>query len=291
MLWGTAGVAGRLAGAAGSVPLVTAAARTIVAAVVLAPVVAALRVPALPGRRGARIGVVGVGALLAVYQTAYFAAVEQAGVTVATLVALGVAPVVVAVASPLIGDPRPDALTWAAIAIAVGGLALLVVGGGDAAPEGGGTLVGVGLALVCAFGFAGVNLLGRTLYDVAPLRLLVVAFTIGGALQALPLIGGIAPVAPSGLAVLLYLGIVPTAVAYVLFFRGIVAVRAPIAAVTTLLEPVTAAVLAAIVFGERFSAVGWVGGVLLVVAMGMTGRRGTSEPATVVAATDDRPGR
>lgn len=60
---------------------------------------------------------------------------------------------------------------------------------------------------------------------------------------------------------------------------------------TTLLEPVTAAVLAATVFGERFSAVGWTGGVLLVVAMGMTGRRGTSEPATVVATTDDRPGR
>ncbi|MBW3605057.1 MAG: EamA family transporter [Actinobacteria bacterium] len=70
---------------------------------------------------------------------------------------------------------------------------------------------------------------------------------MGGTLQALPLMGGIAPVAPAGL---LYLGVVPTAVAYVLFFRGIVAVRASIAAVTTLLEPVTAAVLAAIVFAN-----------------------------------------
>lgn len=286
MLWGTSGVAGRLAGEAGSAPLLTAAARTIVAALVLAPLAVALRVPPMPSRRGVRAAVVGIGALLAVYQTAYFAAVEQAGVTIATLVALGVAPVAVAVASPLVGDARPDARTWAVIGAAVGGLVLLVVDGGSAAPAGGSTAVGAALALVCALGFAGVSLLGRTVGDVAPLRLLVVAFAVAGVLQAVPLPWVAGPVAPDGVAALAYLGIVPTALAYVLFFRGIATVRAAVAAVTALLEPVTAAVLAAVVVDERLTAVAWLGATVVLAAMALLGGRGDAgTTATAVDAT------
>jgi DME family drug/metabolite transporter len=285
MLWGTAGVAGRLASEAGSTPLATAGARTVVAALVLAPLAGAARTRPLPWRPRTRLAIVAGGALLAIYQTAYFAAVDHAGVTVATLIALGVAPVVVAIASPLAGDARPGARTWAVIVVAVGGLTLLVLGGADAAPAGGAPPLGAALALICALGFAGVSLLGRTLQGVAPLHLLAIAFSVAGLLQAAPLIGRLPDVTVDGVVALVYLGTVPTALAYVLFFRGIAVVRAAVATVTTLLEPVTAAVLAAAVFGERLAPIAWVGAGLVIIAMVLLGVVGAGEPVAEVVAT------
>lgn len=70
--------------------------------------------------------VLAVGAGLAVYQSCYFAAVARAGVSVATLVTLGLAPVLVALASVLLGHERPERCVLAALLTALCGLALLV---------------------------------------------------------------------------------------------------------------------------------------------------------------------
>ena len=67
------------------------------------------RPPRRPAR--ARSGCVLVGAGLAVYQSAYFAAVATAGVSIATLVALGLAPLLVAVGAAVLGHGRPDRAT------------------------------------------------------------------------------------------------------------------------------------------------------------------------------------
>lgn len=125
-----------------------------------------------------------VGVLLALYQVSYFAAVRHVGVTVATLVALGLIPVFVSLCAPFVGDARIDVRTGLVVAIALGGLALLVAGAPGALPAGGDRVLGVVLAVVCAAGFASVNLLGRTLRDLAPLRLMTVAFVVGGAVLA-----------------------------------------------------------------------------------------------------------
>jgi DME family drug/metabolite transporter len=52
---------------------------------------------------------------------------------------------------------------------------------------------------------------------------------------------------------LAFLGAVPTALAYALFFRGLTVVRAATASVVALVEPVTAAVVAVLALGERFT--------------------------------------
>jgi DME family drug/metabolite transporter len=54
-----------------------------------------------------------------------------------------------------------------------------------------------------------------------------------------------------GLALALFLGAVPTAAAYLLFAAGLRRLRAAEASTLTLVEPVTAALLGAIVLGER----------------------------------------
>lgn len=270
--WGTVGVAGRLADDAGIGPVSATAGRTVIAAVALLPVVAGFGVPALPARSGARWGAVAVGLLLAVYQMSYFAAVRHIGVTVATLVALGLIPVLVSLCAPLVGDARVDARTGLAVAVALGGLALLVTGSPGAMPAGGDRVLGVVLAVICAAGFASVNLLGRMLRDIAPLRLMTVAFVVGGVVLA-PLFGrDAAAVTWTGVGWLVYIALVPTVLAYGLFFAGVARVAAPRAALTLLLEPVTAALLAAALLGERLAATGLIGGVLVLVAIAIVGR-------------------
>ncbi|WP_234387890.1 MULTISPECIES: EamA family transporter [Streptomyces] len=66
---------------------------------------------------------------------------------------------------------------------------------------------------------------------------------------------------------ILYLGAVPTALAYPLFFVGLCVVRATTASVVALVEPLTAAVVGSLVFGERLNAIVLTGRVLLPLAV------------------------
>jgi DME family drug/metabolite transporter len=66
-----------------------------------------------------------------------------------------------------------------------------------------------------------------------------------------------------------YLGVGPTAVAYLLFFSGVSRVGATSAAVLTLVEPLTATVLAALLLDEAMTAGKVAGGVALIAAVGL----------------------
>jgi DME family drug/metabolite transporter len=66
---------------------------------------------------------------------------------------------------------------------------------------------------------------------------------------------------------LVYIGVVTTVIAYALFYRGLQTTSSETAGVLTLLEPLAAAVLAAIALHERLSALGLVGAVLLLAAV------------------------
>jgi DME family drug/metabolite transporter len=83
-----------------------------------------------------------------------------------------------------------------------------------------------------------------------------------------------------GLAVTVYLGVVTTVVAYLLYGRGLRTVPAPVAVTLGLAEPLVAALLGLVVLGERLSGPS-VAGLILVglalVALAVPGRtpRGT----------------
>src|SRR3954452_4211733 len=134
LCWGTSGITGDVvAGRTGLDPLDIAWHRMAIGAAALVAVHLARRPAALPRRpaaqlplsRGLKGRLVAVGAGLAVYQSAYFAAVATAGVSIATLVSLGLAPLLVAVGSAVLGHGRPDRTTSAALAVALAGLVLL----------------------------------------------------------------------------------------------------------------------------------------------------------------------
>jgi DME family drug/metabolite transporter len=97
------------------------------------------------------------------------------------------------------------------------------------------------------------------------------AFPIGALLLfAITLPGGLTvSYPPVGWGLLLYLGLVPTALAYALFFRGMRSTTATAATIITLIEPLTATILASVLFQERLGPLGLLGGALLLLALGV----------------------
>jgi drug/metabolite transporter, DME family len=76
---------------------------------------------------------------------------------------------------------------------------------------------------------------------------------------------------PQGLAMALYLGLVPTAIGYLLFGRSLQALPAQTVATLTLAEPVVATMLAVLLLGESLTAVAVAGALLVLVALGLLG--------------------
>lgn len=219
-----------------------------------------------PLARGTAVRLVLIGAGLAAYQLAYFAAVATAGVSIATLVALGLAPLLIAIGASLLGHGRPDGATMVALAVALTGLVLLV--GISAGADSGTTVVlGALTAVGSALGYAVVTLAGAGVPAGVPVTL---AGFAGGALLLTPValvVGMRFTTEPVALAVLLYLGLVPSALAYTMFFTGLRSVPGAVASIVTLLEPLTATALATALLGERLELGALAGGLLVLAAV------------------------
>ncbi|MEU5345159.1 EamA family transporter [Streptomyces sp. NPDC020766] len=202
-----------------------------------------------------RTGATGVG--LAVFQTAYFAAVEATGLAVATVVTLGAGPVLIALGAQLAMGERLGRAGYASVAGAFAGLAVLVLGSGGASVR----PSGVALAVVSAAGYSVMTLLTRWWgrdggTDASSTTVGAFAVT---ALCLLPfgLAEGLVPHTAEPvrvIALVAFIAAVPTALAYALYFAGAAVVRSATVSVIMLLEPVSAAVLAVALLGERLTA-------------------------------------
>jgi DME family drug/metabolite transporter len=289
--WGTAGFSGRLVQQHSDLGALDIAwYRMAIATVVLlaARLLSRRRtVPPVARTRPVVVRLVLIGAGLGGYQLAYFAAVARAGVSISTLVALGLAPLFVAVATIVLGHGRPAASTLLCLLTALAGLGLLV---GLSAGAGAGTavLLGALLAVGSALGYALVVICGAGVPAGVPVNL--VAFA-GGALLLTPvaLIAGLRlPSDATTIGLLLYLGAVPSALAYRFFFTGIRAVPGPVASIVTLMEPVTATVLATAFLHERLATGALLGGLLVlaaVAALYLRQLRGAEEPLPGASST------
>jgi DME family drug/metabolite transporter len=71
----------------------------------------------------------------------------------------------------------------------------------------------------------------------------------------------------AGWLLLCYMGAIPTALAYVLFQVGMRSTPATLTSILTFCEPLTAAILAWLLFGERLSLPGVLGALLLLATM------------------------
>ena len=126
------------------------------------------------------------------------------------------------------------------------------------------------LAILSATGYAAVALMGRSLSGVChPIHSTAVSF-LTGAFILLPfatLSGHAINYSGEVVGLLLYLGLIPTAIGYLLFFHGINFISAPTASILTMLEPLVAVLLAWLLFSERLGPVAFIGVMLLFAAI------------------------
>ena len=278
MAWGTAGAAAALVYRSSDLgPIALSFWRYVGGLAVLLAAHVLRRSPRRPARtaqeplrrRLVRIGVTGVG--LTVFQTAYFAAVQATGLAVATVVTLGAGPVLIALGARLSMGERLGRGGSAAVAGALGGLCVLVLGSGAGTvrPD------GVGLALLSAAGYATINLvtrrLGRDGGGPGAGSTTGWAFAVGAVCLLAPAAAeGLLPQTAEPvlvLTLLVYVAVVPTALAYALYFAGAAVVRAATTSVIMLIEPVSAAAIAVVLLGEQLTAAAVSGTVLLLAAV------------------------
>lgn len=271
VLFGTTGTAQAL-GPDGLSPLGVGAGRIAVGGLLL--VLVAVAAGELRSVRTWPPGIVGLLALgVAGYQLAFFAAVQQAGVAVGTIVTIGSAPAFTGLVGALLGQGRPDARWAGATALAVLGV-VLIAGGGDGSVRTGGVL----LALLAAASYAVYTVAAKRLLDAGrpPVAVMAVGFGLGALLLA-PLVPTLATTAGAGgWLVVLYLGVLPTAAAYVLFARGLRHLPAATVATLTLAEPVVAAALGVALLGEAVTIARVAGAALILAGLALLAR---SEPA------------
>jgi drug/metabolite transporter, DME family len=218
------------------------------------------------------------GLFIASYQLCFFAALGRTGVAVGTLVGIGSSPVFAGMLGYLFRGERPGRSWGIATALAVAGCAFLVAGGNGVSVDIPGVLLALGAgASYASYTMAIKSLLpGRT-----PDAVMAVVFCVG-ALFLSPLLFASDlhwVVSARGTAVVLYLGIVVTALSYWLFARGLRSVPVATAVTLSLAEPLTAALLGILFLGERLSGSALCGIPLLfaglaVLARSMSGQRG-----------------
>lgn len=260
VLWGTTGTARALA-PADAAPLSVGAARIVLGGAVL--VLVALgrgtlrtRWPVVPSLLAATA--------VAVYQPAFFEGVARAGVAAGTIVAIGSAPVFAGVLGRAVLGEALRVRWMVATALAIAGVSLLATPREGLAFE----PLALALPLVAGAGYAAYATATKSLLAGRdPIAVAAVAFGLGGVLllPVLALTDRAWLTQPAGIAVTLELGLVATAAAYMLFASALARIPVAWGATLSLMEPLTAAVLATIVLGETWTA-GSLAGAALVAA-------------------------
>ena len=284
VLWGTTGTAQAL-GPPDAAPVAVGVVRLLLAGPVLAALalMRRVRLPALRSHRGATLA---AATGMALYQPAFFSAVDRTGVALGTVVAIGSAPVLTGLIGWMVENVRPTPRWAVATGLAVGGVGLIAGSGQQLGAD----PIGVALALVAGASYA--------VYVVASVHLvrdgsavgaMAMVFLLAAALS-LPAVAfvDVAWVASiRGAAMALHLGVVTTALAYLLFGRGLRTTAPADAATLTLAEPVTATLLGVVVLAERPALVAWLG--VAVVMVGLTfAVRAAASPLRLADGVDQR---
>ncbi|MBK1715205.1 EamA family transporter [Rubrivivax gelatinosus] len=217
------------------------------------------------------------GACMALYVSCWFLGIERIGAAVPTLIALCLPPVLVTLLAVARGRERLDAPLLLALAAALGGTTLVVLRHGDGGEVAAATLAaGIAFSVASALLYAGFTLVtGRLATTLGPGQATTGLTVVAAAVMGLAAF--YTPLAwPNELppeAWLLYLGLVTAAIALLCFNWGAQRLSPTALTVATLVEPLTAVLLAALLLGQDLAATQWLGAVLMIASIGVLGRR------------------
>lgn len=292
VLWGTSGTAQYL-GAAGLSPFWVGAAQLVVASLFLlaglwrslrrSPQRLVLR-PRDAGLRWSWFAWAALG--IGGYSVFFYAGIQLAGVGVGTAVAIGSSPIWAGLLQALVLRAPLSPLWWVGTLVSVAGGAAMVMGQGS-----GGTVSwpGLGMCLLAGLSYAGYALINKRL--VSHMSPKVVNFYVfaAAALFALPvawLQAGVPQWTLPAVLVVVYLGLVVSGIAHLLFSIGLRHISGPTGVTLSLVEPVAAFLLAVWIVGEHQPLAAWLGllavlaGLMVVIGAEVRGTRRARAAAT-----------
>lgn len=265
-LWGTTGIAGWELIGVYHVPALTIAAWRLVIA---APCLLILQKSSERSHRkqrvdkGHRLWFLIYSLAVACYQLCYFCALNTIPVSVVSIVALCLAPIFVACLAPFLVKESINIYTVTAILVSIAGT-IMIIGMNSFAK--GANVAGYLLAVVAGGCYALYNLCGKKLSaDYSPEYIVSRVFGLAS-LFLLPALLATPRLSWDGWLCLLYLGIISSALAYILFQAGLKTCRATSASVMSLLEPLVSTLLSIFILGEHLSLTQSFGGVMLIVS-------------------------
>ncbi|MCB4789851.1 MULTISPECIES: DMT family transporter [unclassified Delftia] len=294
VLWGTTGTAQSL-GAGGLSPFWVGAAQLAVSSLFLGALLAvshwrlrgragqgvASVQPLLPnpvhlGLRPAWFVLASMG--IGGYSIFFYEGVTLTGVAVGTAVAIGSGPIWAGLMQALVLRAPLSALWWAGTLVSVAGGAAMVMA------RGGATLSwsGLALCLLAGLSYAGYALINKRLVTHMSPRVVNFYVFTGAACMAVPIAlvqSGLPQWSLAAVLVVVYLGVVVSGLAHMLFSIGLRSISGPTGVTLSLIEPVAAFVLAVWVVGERQPLQSWLGllavlaGLMLVIGAEMRAQR------------------
>jgi drug/metabolite transporter (DMT)-like permease len=259
-------------------PATLAFVRCALGALVLLPLAArALRAAGITGADHWRIMAMGALGFGAAFALSHWGLLRSTAANAALLII--VEPLAIMALSPLMLGERLRRREAIGGAIALAGTILVVLDGVPGlttrlAPHWRGDL----LLIAAGFGYAAYSLIGRDVLRRHPSTPVTALSVVWGAATLVPLAGlewwgGARPVwTGSGVLGTLYLGVVITALAYLVWNWVLERVPAPRAAIFLTVQPITGALLGILLLGDAFSVFTAFGGALIVAGLVLTAR-------------------
>lgn len=212
------------------------------------------------------------GALsVAIYPLAFYSSMVFAGVAIGTMVSIASAPLFAAILERLFSK-KPISMQWF-ISFLLGALGIIFLALGKAPineiSESSSMMpfIGIALGLVAGLTYAGYSWVAKQLIDTGVNSKSALAIQFGGAamllLPSLWFTGDNLFTNQLNISIVLYMAIVPMFIGYLLFGFGLRTISASNATLITLIEPLSATLLAIIIVGERFLSIGWFGMLLI----------------------------
>lgn len=200
---------------------------------------------------------------ISLFQLLFFSSVRLTGVAIASVVAIGSAPVFSGLIEWIFVKMRPTKIWGISTGLAIIGCVFLFITKGEVSIN----PLGILYSLVAGLIFALYTMTSKSMLQKED-AISVVAMTFSlSALLLTPFyfIFDVSWLRDAGnVGIIFYLGLATTSVAYVLYGWGLRKIPASSALTLSLAEPTTAALLGVIVVGEVLSATSWVGiGLLL----------------------------
>lgn len=247
---------------AGSDPISVLFFRFLIASIVMVPSIAVRKIPFPRGRF--LLGLMLMGGIGYVGQSfCYFTALTMASAGLVAIL-LYLYPAIVTILSTLLFKERITGLKILALILALTGTVLTIGLGG------GGSLLGIALAMTAPFIYSAYILAGSKITkEVGILSsstvVMISASFVFGALIAVR--GLNMPQTLVGWGGVLAIALISTVIAIITFFAGLKRVGPTNASMLSSFEPITTVVLAAIVFGEKIGLMRIMGGVLILIAV------------------------